>query len=153
MLFFGCRSFQGRFGFCKTIYIPYHSLPVVKLPCEIIVSKILPQVRAMVAVELRERYNLQGKIIAAMVGTTEAAVSQYIHGVRAVKKEFLKDFPEIPVFSREVAKELYERQDEDIELMMKMGMLCEAVRNNKNFNKLLNQASEDCKFCSRCDEK
>lgn len=122
----------------------------MKLPCEIIVTTILPQVRALVAVELKERYQLPGKTIATLVGTTEAAVSQYIHGVRAVKKDFLEDFPEIRAFSKDVAKELYEKQGEGIELTAKLGEICTTVRNNKKFEEMLIQGSERCGLCPTC---
>ena len=54
----------------------------MKTPCEIVVAKLLPNIRALVAIELDTNYDLRGKDIAQLVGTTEAAVSQYIHRVR-----------------------------------------------------------------------
>ena len=119
----------------------------MKLPCEIVVTKVLPQLRALVAVELKNKYELQGKIIATLVGTTEAAVSQYLHGVRAVKKDFLDDFPELVTFAQEVATELYENREKGMELTQKVGTLCVAVRKNSNFEKLLDGGWGSCTLC------
>lgn len=130
--------------------MPYISLCFVKLPCEIIVTQVFPQVRALVATELKERYELRGKTIAGLVGTTEAAVSQYLHGVRAVKKDFLKDFPEIHTFSKDVAKELYEKQDEGVELTTKLGNICKIVRGNERFEEMLRQGKKPCNLSQSC---
>ena len=125
----------------------------MKLPCEIVVKKFLPQIRALVAQELRGRYKLPGKEIAALVGTTEAAISQYVHGTRAVNKEFLKDFPEIGQFSKNAAKKLYSmRDDPEMELTAMIGDICQAVRANSNFATVLGDKKklENCGLCTTC---
>lgn len=108
----------------------------MKTPCEIIVAKILPNIRALVAIELKETYHMKGKDIAKLTGTTEAAVSQYLHGVRGVHTEFVQLFPEVPPFVKEAAMDLYERRDTDAELTEKMGHICLALKSNEKFIEL-----------------
>ena len=70
----------------------------MKFPCEIIVWKVLPAIRARLACELAKQ-GLPQKEIAQKLGITEAAVSQYINKKRASEfdfgKHFEKDFKEI----------------------------------------------------------
>ena len=121
----------------------------MKTPCEIIVTKILPNIRALVAMELKETYHLKGKDIARLSGITEAAVSQYLHGVRGVHTSFLDDFPEIPVFVAQAAKVLWENRDTEIELTHRMGDICSALRHNEKFIEMYTQGKKvgSCGIC------
>jgi predicted transcriptional regulator len=121
----------------------------MKPPCEIIVTKILPNIRALVAIELKETYQLKGREIARLTGTTEAAISQYLHGVRGVQTSFIDDFPEIPIFAAEAAKVLYENRDSEMELTERMGDICSALRNNEKFVELYTQGKKggSCGIC------
>jgi predicted transcriptional regulator len=121
----------------------------VKTPCEIIVEKFLPQIRSMVALELKERYNLRGTAIADLIGCSEAAVSQYLHGIRGAQGEFSKDFPEIQGFVESVSKELYERREEGMELTEKLGEICATIRNNKLFIEMYSKGKSG-KSCGIC---
>jgi len=108
----------------------------MKTPCEIVVRKILPQIRAIVSIRLKEEYNLKGKDIARLVGTTEAAVSQYLHGIRGVNTTFSDDFPETIPFAEEAAKKLYDNRDTEMELTEMIGEICKRLRKNENFIEL-----------------
>ena len=121
----------------------------MKPPCEIIVTRILPQVRALVAIELKEKYGMSGREIAHLVGTTEAAVSQYIHGTRGVLKSFLEDFPEVPPFAKDAAEELYGKRDTGMELTEKLGNMCSVLRHNETFIMLYSEGKKGtaCGIC------
>lgn len=54
----------------------------MKMPCELIVSEILPTARGELARQLVTRHNLTQAKVAKMFGVTSAAVSQYIKGLR-----------------------------------------------------------------------
>jgi predicted transcriptional regulator len=105
----------------------------MKTPCEIIVGKILPNIRALVAIELKESYNLKGKNIAKLTGTTEAAVSQYLHGVRGAHINCVNSFPEVQQYVKNAAKDLFERREENPELTESLGQICLALKSNKRF--------------------
>lgn len=121
----------------------------MKTPCEILVNKILPQIRALVTIELAETYGIKGRDIARLVGTTEAAVSQYIHRTRGVQKDFLDDFPEIGPFVIEASKELHEKRDTEFELTEKLGEMCSLLRFNKKYIEMYTQGRKgvSCGIC------
>jgi len=121
----------------------------MKTPCEIIVVRILPHIRAMVAIDLKDNYHLKGKEIARLVGTTEAAVSQYLHGTRGVNPSFFRQFPEIPAFAAEAARELYEKRDTDIELTEKLGEICIRLRKNKTYIDMYSEGKQSA-VCGIC---
>lgn len=54
------------------------------LPCEIAAKKIVPSIKANLARKLKKK-GLKQKEIAKVLGVTNAAVSQYLSGKRAVK--------------------------------------------------------------------
>ncbi len=54
----------------------------MKMPCELIVSEILPTARGELARQLVTRHGLTQAKVAKMFGVTSAAVSQYIKGLR-----------------------------------------------------------------------
>ena len=54
----------------------------MKMPCELIVSEILPTARGELARQLVIRHDLTQAKVAKMFGVTSAAVSQYIKGLR-----------------------------------------------------------------------
>ncbi len=120
----------------------------MKLPCEIVVSKFFPLVRALVTRELKDHFNLSGRNIATLLGTTDAAVSQYIHHTRGDNEELLKKFPELVGFSHDAAQLLKEKSDkeEDVELTMMLGKICMMIRNNPNFDDV-GQGFGACQSC------
>lgn len=52
------------------------------VPCELAVKVVIPSLRALVAKELRQSYSMKQEEIAAALGVTQSAVSQYIRSVR-----------------------------------------------------------------------
>ena len=54
------------------------------LPCEIAANKIVPAIKAKLARKLKKN-GMKQKEIAKLLGVTNAAVSQYLSGKRAVK--------------------------------------------------------------------
>jgi len=84
------------------------------LPQEIEVWYIIPAVRRELSVTLAEKYKLKQKEIAKILGTSEAAISQYLSKKRAKEikfpKEMSKDFEkacqEIIGDNKKVVKEI-----------------------------------------------
>jgi predicted transcriptional regulator len=76
--------------------------------CEIIGKYVLPIFRSMLAKELVQKYHLSQTETAKKLGTTQAAVSQYLSSKRAYKgtdqvKHYL---PQIQVMASETAQKL-----------------------------------------------
>jgi predicted transcriptional regulator len=60
------------------------------LPCETVGRHILPVFRSYVAKQLVENYGFTQEEVAERLGTTQAAVSQYIHSKRGNKSATLR---------------------------------------------------------------
>lgn len=55
-------------------------------PCEIVVKQVLPAFRALVAKDLIGKYRFSQVAAAKELGTTQAAISQYLCSKRGEKK-------------------------------------------------------------------
>ena len=67
----------------------------MKSPCEVMSIKVLPGLRAMVAMRLVEKHEFSQKAAAERLGTTQPAVSQYRRMLRGSNNSMLKDDPVI----------------------------------------------------------
>lgn len=80
--------------------------------CEIIGKYVLPIYRSLLAKELVQKYHLSQTETAKKLGTTQAAISQYLSSKRAYKgveqvEEFL---PKLHVMAQETAKKIVYKQ-------------------------------------------
>jgi predicted transcriptional regulator len=80
--------------------------------CEIIGKYVLPLFRSMLAKELVQKYKFSQTETAKKLGTTQAAVSQYLSSKRAYKgiervEEYL---PRIQAMAEETARKLVNRE-------------------------------------------
>jgi len=80
--------------------------------CETIGKYVLPVFRSLVAKELVTTYNLTQVEAAQRLGTTQAAISQYINSKRAFKRteKFVDILPKIQAMARETAKRLANKE-------------------------------------------
>lgn len=76
--------------------------------CEVIGKYVLPIFRSILAKELVQKYNLSQTETAKKLGTTQAAVSQYLSSKRAYKGiEHVEEFmPQIQKMAKETAQKL-----------------------------------------------
>ncbi|MFH1327920.1 MAG: hypothetical protein ABIH76_03605 [Candidatus Bathyarchaeota archaeon] len=111
-------------------------------PCEIIVKHILPSIRAMVAKELIENYNLTQVHVAQKMGTSQAAISWYLMGKRgrADKKgyclAFMEKNSEVKSWVKEIAKEITGKQLTSHQMAEKLCKVCPAIRKAEEFCEL-----------------
>jgi len=96
----------------------------LKPPCLVVVSQILPAMRAIISREMIERYRLGPGEVAAKMGVTPAAVTQYLKGVRG------SDSVNMVSKSRRARKILleltYELAKEEIDMVIVLRKLCDA---------------------------
>lgn len=80
--------------------------------CEIIGKYVLPIFRSMLAKELVQKYNFSQTEAAKKIGTTQAAVSQYLSSKRAYKGiEHVEQFlPKIQVMADETARKIVNKE-------------------------------------------
>jgi predicted transcriptional regulator len=94
--------------------------------CEIIGKYVLPIFRSMLAKELVQKYHLSQTETAKKLGTTQAAVSQYLSSKRAYKgmeqaEEFL---PKIQTMASETAKKLVSKEISAGDITLDFCKLC-----------------------------
>ena len=78
----------------------------MKPPCEMVVSRILPMLRAALVRSIIAEHGLKQREVARLLGITQSSVSQYVTSARAGDRKLLKAFPEIEDFARNTAKEI-----------------------------------------------
>ena len=76
--------------------------------CEVIGKYVLPIYRSMLAKELVQKYHLSQTEAAKRLGTTQAAVSQYLSSKRAYKgtEQVEQYLPKIHIMAAETAQKL-----------------------------------------------
>lgn len=78
----------------------------MKTPCELVVGKILPALRASVVRELSGKYNMKQSDIAKKLGITQASVSQYLSSARAGGTKIVEKFPKIQTYAVDISKRI-----------------------------------------------
>lgn len=101
--------------------------------CELIGKYVLPIFRSMLAKELVQNYHLSQTEASKKLGTTQAAVSQYLSSKRASKgiepvEEFL---PKIRVMAEETAKKLMSKEISAEDITVDFCRLCSTFCRNE----------------------
>ena len=102
---------------------------IMELPCEILVLKILPAVKAEMAKTLK-RYGLSQRRISEKMTLTEAAVSQYISGKRG--RDYKIPASVKPMFDI-VAQAINEDDNRDV-LIYGISQICKEIRRIEKLN-------------------
>ncbi|UCE91684.1 MAG: transcriptional regulator [Methanobacteriota archaeon] len=120
----------------------------MKTPCELVVGKILPSLRASVVKDLTKRHGLRQSEIAKRMGVTQASVSQYLSSARAGNKKVLEDFPQILTYAEEISERIMagEAREEWCSVLCSM---CKNIREDDEFCRMHMVASKlrDCDIC------
>jgi predicted transcriptional regulator len=74
--------------------------------CEYMIKEIFPCLRAMVAQDLVENYNISQSKAAELMGISQPAISQYMRSLRGKKKEML-EHEDVKTMVREMADGLH----------------------------------------------
>lgn len=102
----------------------------MSVTCERVARLILPVYRSFVAKELVTKYQLTQNDAAKKLGTTQAAISQYINSKRGVKG--VPNYEEIEPLVRQAASKLAERMAKSEMTSREFGEsfceLCSALR-------------------------
>jgi len=96
----------------------------MKFPCEKIANRILPAIRAEIAVKLSKEYGLKQIEISKILGITQGAVSHYITSFRGKEREIMKNNPEIMKIIDRIVKKLLRGNFEEKEICM----VCKKIR-------------------------
>jgi predicted transcriptional regulator len=107
----------------------------MKTPCELVVAKIMPAMRASVVKELSGKYHMKQAEIARKLGITQASVSQYLSSARAAGTKMIESFPQIKTYSNEISKRIAAGEDR-FEWSSVLCRACKDIRSNEAFCKL-----------------
>ena len=101
--------------------------------CETIGKLVLPVFRSLVAKELVTTYKLTQVEAAQKLGTTQAAISQYINSKRAFKgtKEISDVMPKLQAEAHETAKRLANNKISPEEITLDFCKLCATFSDTK----------------------
>ena len=101
--------------------------------CETISKYIMPVFRSLIAKELVTTYNLTQLETAQKLGTTQAAVSQYINSKRAFKstEQFDNIMPKLEKIAKETAKRLAKNKITSDEIALNFCKICSDFNKEK----------------------
>jgi len=107
------------------------------LACEAVGRYVLPIFRSLVAKELIEKYNFTQIEAAKRLGTTQAAISQYLHSKRGHKAmaQFKEVLPTIQVVATEIAKGIATGKMNIDEVSLNFCKVCMLLREGKKIPK------------------
>jgi len=110
------------------------------MPCEIAVKSVVPSIRAFVATELTQSYNMKQNDVAELLGITQTAVSKYTRQVRGAALK-IDQTEEIQSMMKKIAKQLSNQEITRQDLIIKFCEVCKVVRKNGIM----------CPLCKRVD--
>ena len=120
----------------------------MKPPCEMIVTKVLPSIRAAIVKVLIEDHNMKQTEISELLGISQSAVSQYYTSTRAGDENLYSIFPEISKYAKKVADKIIKSEINSLEISLCEP--CHIIRENKNFDEFHKEfiALAKCKICA-----
>ena len=118
--------------------------------CEIASQYLLPTLRALIAKNLMEKYNMTQQDAASKIGLTQSAVSQYMRQLRGSKIKILeKDkviMDEIEKFSGRIAS----GELNNLSTLDAFCEICRSARRRKILCELHTKSFPDLKDCNIC---
>lgn len=99
----------------------------MSLPCEKVVSAILPLIRAEIAKSLVADFKLTQVEAAKILGLTQAAVSQYVTSKRGYKLRITKSSAAARSIKK-TAKELSQERLSEADLQKRLCEICRMIR-------------------------
>ncbi|MFQ5821518.1 MAG: transcriptional regulator [Candidatus Heimdallarchaeota archaeon] len=120
----------------------------MKAPCEIIVTKILPSIRAALVKTLVNEHKMKQVEVAGLLGITQASVSQYMTSARGADNQILAMFPELEQYGSDMAATLTQQEASDIQIR-DLCRACRDLRERKAFCDYHRQVArlDDCNIC------
>ncbi|MEM7819460.1 MAG: ArsR family transcriptional regulator [Candidatus Aenigmatarchaeota archaeon] len=118
--------------------------------CEVMVQHIFPALRASIARELMNEYNLNQSEIAKMLGVSQPAISQYLRQLRGGNNKLLEDkivMNEI----KNLCNRIYNKELDSIGLMNEFCNICKIITSKKIVCELHNgmYKLENCMVCAK----
>ena len=122
----------------------------MKPVCEVMVSDILPGVRAMVARKLVEDHGLSQKDAAEKLGTTQPAISQYKRQLRGCKIGLFDKNPRILEMISSIAKRTASGELSQDHISLEFCVVCKFMKSSGivcEMHKKMYPSLENCSIC------
>ena len=120
-------------------------------PCELVVKRVLPAFRSLVAKMLVEKYHFSQVAAAEKLGTTQAAISHYLYSKRGDKRiKQLAAMPSVQAIADEVALGIANGRFSSFDAMVKFCELCKDLRTKNlvcDWHKDFITVPEPCDLC------
>lgn len=121
--------------------------------CEIIVSSILPALRALITKELMQTYNFNQTEISKKLGITQPAISQYRRELRGQRVKLLQSNKEIMNLVQSLSYDIATSSTTAAQMHEKFCTICKKVRKEKiicQLHESVYPALAPCKTCFVC---
>ncbi len=121
--------------------------------CEVIVSSVLPALRAMIADELMRTYNLKQTEVSEKLGITQPAISQYRRELRGNRVKLLKSNKKIMNLVQSLSHDVANGKANAMKAHEKFCAICKKVREEKiicRMHESAYPALAPCKTCFVC---
>jgi len=120
--------------------------------CEVIVTDVLPALRALITHELMNTHGLNQIEIAKKLGITQPAISQYIKGLRGRKVKVLAKNESVMRMIKELSEDIANDSIRPREICIRICEICKVVRKENLICKLHESrypAIAPCDICLR----
>ncbi len=122
----------------------------MKTPCELVVGKILPSLRASVVKELSKRHGMKQSDIARKLGITQASVSQYLSETRAGDTGLVERFPKILIYAEEISSRIVAGESKN-QWYSVLCTACADIREDDEFCRMHEETTNisSCNICGK----
>ena len=104
---------------------------MLRQPCEPIVRRTLPAIRALIAKALVEEYGVYQKVVAEKLDITQAAVSHYLGSKRGFRRiAELRQNTMVQTMVAEVTQGIASGRYDSDDITVKLCEVCEALRSS-----------------------
>src|SRR4030066_516329 len=110
------------------------------MPCEIAVKSVVPSIRAFIAIDLTQSYQMKQNDVANILGITQTAVSKYTRQVRGTVIK-IGDSEEIRIMMQQITNQIADKKISRQDLVLKLCQICQIIRRNGFM----------CQLCKRSD--
>jgi predicted transcriptional regulator len=110
------------------------------MPCEVAVKSVVPSIRAYLAIELTQTYDMRQVDVAALLGITQTAISKYTNQIRGATLEIDRT-KEVESMLKNIAYQLANKKLTQQDLVAKFCQVCKTAR----------RTGIMCNLCKRSD--
>jgi len=122
-------------------------------PCELIVRYVLPTLRSLIAKELIKKYGFSQVEAAKKLGTTQAAISQYLRSKRGEKNiKKLESIPAIKLAVDEIAQGIATEEMSATETVTCFCSLCTKLLSQRLLCEMHHAITPLLETCNICPE-